>query len=240
MDKTIKTVGITVIIIVALFLAYQYIPQSEASTINVQGNSEITVDPDLARVWAGVSVSKDSADQAQNEVNEIVNNIVIKLQAEGFTQDDIETERISLYEEYDWTEGGRELKGWKAAQTLKIKTEDIDQVGKIVDIAVNNGANQINNIEFYLNEATEQEYKQQAVAQATTNAKEKAQTMANALDAKLGKIKSASEASFDYYPFRYAMEEVSGDAAISEAKAAVITPKDVTVSANIELVYEIK
>jgi len=240
MDKTIKTIGITVIVIIVLFLAYQYLPKAEASTINVQGNSEITVDPDLARVWAGVSISKDSADQAQNEVNRIINDITIALQAEGFTKDDIETERLSLYEEYDWTQDGRELKGWKASQTLKIKTEDIDQVGKIVDIAVNNGANQINNIEFYLSEATEQEYKQQAVAQATTNAKEKAQTMANALDAKLGKIKSASEASFDYYPFRYAMEDTVGEAAVVEAKAAVVTPKDVTVSANIELVYEIK
>ena len=115
------------------------------------------------------------------------------------------------------------------------------KVGKIVDIAVTNGANQINNINFGLSEEKEQEYKKQALAEATKNAKSKAETIAQSLDVKLGKIKSVSESSFRYMPYPVAMEaKAGGDFAIDEAEAAVVMAKDVTVTATISLVYNIK
>lgn len=212
--------------------------QQQENTINVEGNTEITVEPDEAEVWAGISIIKDTAEEAQNEANKVINAIIDGLRYKGISEDDIETERLNLREERTWTKDkGSKIIGWRASQTLKIKTTDMNKVGTIVDVAVNNGANQINNINFGLSEEKEQESKKKALAEATKNAKSKAETIAESLNVKLGKIKSVSEASFQYRPYVYAMEKAVGAPAVEEA--AVVMPKDVRVTARISLVYNI-
>jgi uncharacterized protein YggE len=211
--------------------------QTQENTINVAGNSEISVEPDEAEVWAGISIVKDTATEAQNEANKVINAIVNGLKEKGY--EDIETERLNLYEERTWTEDeGSKVIGWRASQTLKIKTEELDDVGEIVDICVDNGANQINNIQFQLSNEEEQKYKKQALAEATQSAKEKAETIADSLGVSLGKIKTVSESSFRYTPYVYAMEKVAGADAVEEA--AIVMPKDVTVTADIQLVYYVR
>jgi len=209
----------------------------EDNVINTQGNSEVNVDPDEAEVVVGISILKDSAADAQNEANTVTNNIINSLKAEGIPEGSIQTEQLSLYEEYDWSKETRETLGWRATQTLRVKTTDLSNVGTIVDIAVENGANQISSIDFGLSSEKEQEYKTEALADATKNAKEKAETIASSLGAKLGNIKSVSESGFYYTPYRYAMEEVAGAKAVSEA--AAVMPGQVTVTASISIVYKI-
>ncbi len=212
--------------------------QPQENTINVEGNSELTVEPDQAEVWAGISIVKDTAEEAQTEANKVINAIIDGLRYKGINEKDIETENLNLYEERTWTEEeGSKVIGWRASQTLKVKTTDLTKVGTIVDIAVKNGANQINNINFGLSEEKEQEYKKKALAEATKNAKSKAETIAESLGVKLGKIKSVSESTFQYRPYVYAMEAKAAAEVVEEA--AIVMPKDVTVTATISLVYNI-
>ena len=114
------------------------------------------------------------------------------------------------------------------------------KVGTIVDVAVKNGANQINNINFGLSDAKNQEYKQKALADAATNAKEKAETIASSLGVKLGKIKTVSESSYDYRPYMYNMKMSAGAAEDMVAEAAQVLPSDVTVSGTIQITYYVK
>ncbi|MEE9525714.1 MAG: SIMPL domain-containing protein [Candidatus Woesearchaeota archaeon] len=208
-------------------------------TINVSGDSEILVDPDQAEVWAGISIVKLSAEEAQSEANKVINDIIDGLRYKGISEDDIATERLSLYEERRYENGKSTVVGWRATQTLKITTEDLDKVGTIVDVAVNNGANQIQNINFGLSDEKEQEVKKEAIAKATTNAKDKAEAIADSLDVRLGKVKTVSEADHYYRPYMYAMEaKAAGDAVIQEA--AAIMPDKVSVTGQISLVYSVR
>jgi len=212
---------------------------NEGNTLNAQGTSELTFDPDEAEVWAGISIVKDTAEETQSEANKVVNAIIDGLRYKGISEDDIETESLNLYEERTWTQDeGSKVIGWRATQTLKIKTADLTKVGTIVDIAVNNGANQINNINFGLTQEKEQEYKKQALSEAAKNAKEKAEILAESLGAKLGKIKTVSESNFYYMPYRYDMVKAAGELAVEEA--ATIMPSDVKVTANVNIVYYLK
>jgi len=211
--------------------------QQQGEVINVDGNAEITVDPDEAEVWAGVSVVDVSADLAQNDVNGKINDMINALKKAGISENDMATERLSIYEERSWEEGKSKVVGWRATQILKIKTSDMRKVGTIVDVAVENGANQINNINFGLSSEKEAEYKKQAIAEATKNAKEKAETIADSLDVRLGRLKSVSTSDYYYRPYMYAMEAKAGADVIEEA--AAVMPGDVTVTARISLVYNI-
>lgn len=210
----------------------------EGNTVNVQGNSELTVDPDKAEVSAGVSILKPTAEEAQSETNKAINNILTALKSEKIPEKDIETQRLNLYEEKSWESGKSISKGWRAAQILKIKTADLAKVGNIVDIAVSNGANQINSINFGLTEEKEQEYKKKALAEAGKNAKSKAETIAESLGLKLGKIKTVSESNYYQRPYMYALERTAGAGAVEEA--ASILPSDVIVTAAVSIVYHVK
>ncbi|MBD3355114.1 DUF541 domain-containing protein, partial [Candidatus Woesearchaeota archaeon] len=208
------------------------------NTINVSGESELTVDPDEAEVWAGISIVELTAEEAQSEANEVINNIIDGLRYKGISEEDIETERLNLYEEKRYEDGEYKVVGWRASQTLKISTEDLDKVGEIVDVCVENGANQINRINFGLSEEKEQEYKKEALAKAASNAKAKAVTIAESLGVKLGEVKTVSEAQHYYRPYGYMMETTVGAKAVEEA--AQVMPQKVDITGQINLVYNVR
>jgi len=210
--------------------------QTNENTINVQGSSELTFKPDKAEVWVGISIVKPTAAEAQNEANTVINNILDGLRYKSFTEQDIQTDQLSLYEEREWKDGESKVVGWRATQTLKVKTTDLTKVGTIADVAVNNGANQIQSIQFGLSDAKEKEYKKQALTEATTNAREKAETIAESLGVKLGTVKTVSESNYYAPPWVYSMKNsAAGVDAITEA--ANVLPSDVTVSASINIIY---
>jgi len=237
-DVNMKIKTILGVLLVIALVALAGCQQKTEQTINVQGSSEMTFDPNEAEVWAGISVVKVTAEDAQNEANKVINAIIDGLRYKGFTEKDISTEQLSLYEEYRWEDNTNKVVGWRATQILKVKTTDLTKVGTIVDVAVNNGATNIQNINFGLSNDKEQEYKAKALAEATASARAKAETIAKSLGVKLGKIQSVSESNFYYTPYRYAMAEMAGSAAVKEA--ATVLPQKVDVSAQISLVYIIE
>ncbi|MFA5856849.1 MAG: SIMPL domain-containing protein [Candidatus Pacearchaeota archaeon] len=230
--------GMVIVAVVILVLGVQLIDiNKETGMLNAEGKSELTFAPDNAKVFVGVSITKPTAKEAQDEENRVIAAIIKDLKALGISEADIETESINLYEDKVWTEKEMKSNGWKATQILKVKTKDFSKVGKIVDISINNGANEINNIQFYLSQEKENEYKQQAIAQATKSAHDKAKVMADSLGKKLGKVKSVTESNYGYMPYMYDMKNSAGVMATQES--ASVMPQDVTVTANIVVTYEI-
>ncbi len=67
---------------------------------------------------------------------------------------------------------------------------------------------------------------------------DKAETIADSLGVRLGKLKTVSESNYFYEARMYMMAESVGDGAIAEA--AAILPGDVEVSGRITLVYYVK
>ncbi len=228
----------TIFAILVSFLFLLSACVSSDKTINVEGDAELTFDPDQAEVLAGISILDESAEQAQTQANTIINNMITGFEASGISGYELEIEQLSLYEEFSYDEGVRRSAGWRATQILKIKIADLTKVGTIVDIAVTNGANQINNIEFSLTDEKQKEYEQQALAQATKNAKAKAETIAESLGVKLSKIKSVSESVYYYRPYAYTMEKTAGAEAVAEA--AQLPPGQVSVTGHVNLVYSVR
>jgi len=235
-DKTVVATGLLVLMAFLLLTGCQKQPQE--NTINVQGTSQLMYKPDQASVFAGISILKPTAQEAQTEANQVINAIIMGLNQLGIPNGSIETQQLSLYEESVRNENGSIIsQGWRAAQMLKIKTTDMTKVGQIVDACVSNGANQISSINFELSPQKENEYKQAALAEASKNAKAKAETIAASLGVSLGNIKTVVESNAFYLPYAYSLKRTSGDDAVSEA--AAVLPSEVTVSATVNLEYYI-
>ena len=156
----------------------------------------------------------------------------------GIKTGDIETSNYNLRKKTEWDPDTRKNvdKGYMLTHTLKVTTDDIDKAGKIVDTAVDSGANGVDRISFGLTKETEKEVRAEALEKASLAAKEKAQSITSTLNLRLGKITSIQESNFYYTPYDYAPKAVFAGAEMEET---VVQPQKVDVRSNINLVFEI-
>jgi len=253
MEKSYLTVILGIgLVIVALLLALNsksnvIIDQNglQRNTVSVSGTSSLAVDPNKAEIYVKIITLEKTAQEAKNRNSEISSNVVKALKKEGVKDKDIETSQFYISPKYDYEESvdanirksSQKLVGYEVTNVLKITTQDLEKTGKLIDTAVDNGANEIERISFGLTKEKEKEVKQQAMVMASNDAKEKATALATNLGVTLLKPISISESSFYYQPFDFRgfLEKSAPMAADT-----VINPQKLDVSASVQLVYETK
>ena len=57
--------------------------------------------------------------------------------------------------EYAYKDGKRNLTGYLASNTLQVSLKDVSKAGKIIAVALSNGANSVNNLQFILEETND-------------------------------------------------------------------------------------
>ena len=131
-------------------------------------------------------------------------------------------------------------RGYQQITTIKITTKKLDAVGDVLDAAVQAGANSVQDVSFSLTPESEATYKEQALASAAKVAKSKAQTLASASGATLGRITSLSENSYNVQPYYYNTRSVAMDASAGSEKAPTpISPEKVSLSVSVTIGYEL-
>lgn len=241
-----KSVQITLIVVVAVLIlagigTYLFLQgKTPSNTITVEGQATIKANPDLVTVYFRVETNGSTAQEAKDKNAEIVNKATAALEKIGIPKDKIQTENFNIYPEYDWIDGQQKFKDYKAIHSFKVilETAQIDKVGSVIDAGVDSGA-MIDYINFELSTAKQNEYKAEALKQASQDAKTKAEAMALGLGKKLGKLVSVSDMGFDYYPWPIYRAVESGS--VAEAKEAVtnIMPSEKEINARVSVVYQI-
>lgn len=239
-NNTVKIVAIIALVFIVYFLTSA--ETSEGNTISATGNSEIKVDPDLVTLYLTIETRNSSAEIAKDENSEITQNVLTSLENIQVPNDEIQTLNYNIYPEYDWSKDRQEMIGYIATNTILIENEDFDNIGKIIDAAVDNGA-LVNSINFALSNDKLNEYKAQALEKASQDSKTKAQAIASGLDKKLGKLVSVSTSDYDYmpYPLYERADTVSSDEGFAQAKEAAvnINPTELEVRATVSATYKI-
>jgi hypothetical protein len=229
-----------VLIVVGAYL-YVNVPSGMDNTITIQGMSELQAVPDLVSVWISVETSNATAEGAKDANAEISDEIIRSLKAEGFSEDDIETDSYNIYPDQVWENNQYKNKGFKAVHNIRVKTEQFEKTGEIVDIAVDSGA-LIQYLQFELTKEHENELKAEALGKAAEDAQTKAEATVRGAGRELGKLVSISSSEFNYYPYPfYARAEGAGIDESAEVKQAAtsISAKDLTVSAIVTATYKI-
>lgn len=229
MKKHTTSILIAIIIIVVGLLLYSNLKDTQ--TVEVIGNSQITVPPDQVLVYLQIQTKANTAEEAKNKNSEITNNVVSSLKTLGLTP---ETENYNIYPEYDYSRN--KITGYTATNYIKVKTDDFNIVGKIIDSSVDAGA-LINYINFELSTEKSNEIKKDALAEASKDAKSKAEAIAQGLDKKLGSLVSISSSDYNYIPYPLFREGSSEDA---KAVAVDIQPRNLDVTATVKAVYKIR
>jgi len=241
-----KSVQITIIIVAAIFVLalIGYFMLSQLMPTNIvtgNGQAQIKAMPDIVAVYFNVETEGKTASEAKDENSEIVDDMIVALLKQGFERKDIVTQNFNVYPNYNWKNGEQEIDGYKASHSIKLEmsTEDADKIGEVIDAGVDAGAG-ISYINFELSQEKQNEYKAQALKEATEDARIKAESIALGLGKNIGRLVSVSSSSFDYYPWR--LYESVGAANVEEAKTATtnIQPGEQEVNAAVTVVYKLK
>lgn len=168
---------------------------NKTDTFTVTGEGTVSVQPDIAYINVGINKTATTVKQAQSQTNEIINRVIAGLKTLGIDAKNIKTVSYYINPNYDWNNGTQKITGYSASTQLKVKITDIDKVNDVIDAATSSGANQVDNINF---DVEDRESSQEtARKQAVDEANRKAEAAAKAAGFKLGKIVSYSESSND-------------------------------------------
>lgn len=215
-----------VIIIAASFLLLTSAAHSEQHenrlkppSITANGEAVITAEPDQAQIDIGVVTQARNAPDAAKENAEKVSRVMAEIKKLLGKGDEVKTASYTLNPNYRYPQGGKpELVGYTATNVLRIKTDALVNVGKLIDAGMQSGANTINRLLFTLKD--EHGAQLQALRSASQKAKSKVEEMAGALGLKVVQVLSVTEAERGVRPI--VMAQARG--AQMEAMAAAPTP----------------
>ncbi len=215
--------------------------QQEQNTLSTSGESEVKADPNKADIFLRIETRNEDAQQVQNENREKSDSVIQALKDQGVSESQIETVDYRLEREEDYNPKTREeeFKGYKLVNVVKVSTENLDEVGSLIDTAVESGANGVDRIEFSLSDSEKEKIKEQALKRASQQAKGKAEAIANQMGVSLGLPVKISESSFDYVPYKTDFARAESDAGAGGTPQTQIQPQKVEVRANVNVEYKI-
>lgn len=158
---------------------------SNSSPINSDDNNKmilsgegiVTVVPDTAMLRLGVQTIGGSLADIQEENAMLIQDVVESLEQLGIT--DIKTAQYEISRYFEYEDGSRIDRGYSVRNILEIRTNQMNQVGVLIDSAVRQGANVVELIQFEVSESSN--YYLQALNLAILNAYEKAQSIMEGL-----------------------------------------------------------
>ena len=229
-------------VIVFLILALFTFPaladeNNNASIINVSGQGTVKAAPDRATVSLAVITEDQTAKQAQLDNAQKVKAVMQALINSGIAEQDIKTQNYNLRPNYVYVEKeAPKVVGYIVQNEILVTVKNTDQVGNILDIAVNSGINQVNNINFYVE--NDQLLKVQALQKAVADARAKADVLATALGKKIVGVKSAGGSWNTNVPGPvYYAKEMSMGGGMS---ATPISPGESEITAVADIVFLIE
>ncbi|HET7410680.1 MAG TPA: SIMPL domain-containing protein [Paracoccaceae bacterium] len=206
-------------------------------TISVSGTGQVSVAPDMATLRIGVETRAESAAEAVAGNSEAAQRIIDTLKEAGLAAENIQTANFSVSPVYEQSDQqrreGPQIVGYEARNQVVAEVTDLDGLGALLDAAVTSGANRIDGLSFGLQDDTA--VTDEARAMAVRDARRKAEIYAGAAGVTLGDVLSISESGggpVPMYDRRFAMA--------AEAASVPIERGETTVTANVQMVWEIE
>ncbi len=208
-------------------------PSAQTSTLDVSADGKVSADADTADIYVTVDTRASTADKAQEANAATVNSLRLALHGTGLINE-VTTNSFNMYPEYNYDFTERTLVDYAVSHSLKINTDKVAAVGKILDVATANGATSISYVSFSLSDSKVESLKKQALVIAAQNAKDEAKALATASGVVLGKPVKVTENSYYNPPVYYDTRSFAAESAGSQVIAGQI---DVT--ATVSISYEI-
>lgn len=174
--------------------------ETSENTITVISSEEVSVVPDMAEVVYSVKTQAAEAAQCRQKNAEDVTQVTELLKNLGVEEKSIQTSDYYMNPVYDYSGNRQRLAGYEAVTTLTISDLPIESLNEILSGSVQNGVNTVQSVTYKASRYDESYEK--ALERAVASAYKKAQVLASASGASVGKVTGIEEIS-GYSKARY-------------------------------------
>ncbi|WP_232700391.1 SIMPL domain-containing protein [Halobacterium wangiae] len=207
-------------------------PDRSQKSISVSADGEIEATPDQAVVRVAILATGEDSTTVREELATDAESMRTALEEYGLDSEDVRTAHYDIRQERERTPEGTEMGDYRGVHAFEITLDDTDAAGEVVDVAVENGADQVNGVSFTLSDDTREELHNEALTEAMSNARDRADTLAAAGDLSVTEVHTIVSTETRYHDYRVetAYASAAGDSTSIEAGA-------VTVTANVRVTY---
>jgi hypothetical protein len=213
----------------------------EGARIRATGEATISLPPDRAEVRVAVVTESETAEPAVTRNAELTDSLLKALRGLLGDEAELASEGYSLTPryEYDRKQGGRGrvLQGYSVRSALRVAIDDVEQVGKVIDVATASGANEVHSISFTLRD--DSEARARALADATRAARAKADVMAEAIGGSVRRVVWVEEGGASVRPTLLRGRTEAFAVAAESRPATSVEVGDVKVRASVQMEVEL-
>ncbi len=166
--------------------------------ITVSGKAETTLEAQTAEVSLSIKIVSRDMGRSHAVLTDTLARLEKELRAAGLEAKDIRRSLVLQGAEYNWEKESRVLKGYYAQCDVDLTVNDIRKMADVYRILAGYKDISIDGTEFKRND--EFEVRKAEFEKALLAAKKKAEFMAQALGAKVGRVHSIQEAGVEWAP----------------------------------------
>lgn len=258
-DRLYKII-LAIIGLVAVYIigqmAYDFraLPQNFPREITVSGEGKAYAKPDIAIISLGVTTKATKSQDAVDQNNTKMNEVIMAIKKLGVEDKDIKTTLYSLnpvygaesvpilYPDgvYSYPRPSNKITGYSLDQQVQVKIRNFENINSILDEATSKGANMAGSLQFIVDDV--EKFKAEAREKAIVQAKEKAVSLFSQSGLKMGELINVYEGGFGgcgggICPL-YGLE--AGGSMVKESIAPQIQQGEEQITANVSLTYRIR
>lgn len=221
---------------IALVGSPAFAQQLRERTISVRGTGKVLVVPDHLVLTIQVTVPMaESATEALSRNSKLTADAIAVLKRFNVAESDIQTTSVSLSPVYDYDKrvSPPPIIGYSAQNVLQFMIRKMSDAGRIMDELARVGGTMFGPLRY--ESAKRKELEREALKKAIDDAKAKTVLLAQQLGVSVGNIVSIREEALPEAPVRPMM--------VTEARSTAdvpIMPGEIEITANVEIVFEIK
>lgn len=206
------------------------------NTMTVSGTGESKANPDVAYVTVGVITEGRKAQEAAQSNATLTTKVMDALKKQGIADKDLQTSNYNVSPRYENRPGRGDqiIIGYTVSNQIRATVRKLNAVGTVIDAALDAGANNVQGVYFGLEAKSKAE--SEALTLAVAEARRKADTLAKAAGVRITGVLQIHEGGFIRPVPVYDRMEMLG----ARAAATPIAPGELTVSANVTIVYTIQ
>ena len=226
----------SLLVLIGLFTILASAQQQTIPQITVSGEGKVSVKPDYVVITLGVENTGKEAADVKKLNDDTVDKVLKFIKSFGIPNADYQTTNVSLNKNYNYE---KKIYSYVANQSLTITLKDVAKYDALMMGLVNQGINDINQVEFKSTKI--EEYKSTARKEAIKSAKRKAEDFAGTLGQKVGKALLISDTNGTVTPVPMLFKSsgfvnMSNDAVSQQTLA--VGEIEVTASVNVSFVLE--
>ena len=231
--------GVVVVVFFLVTINQKINTATTTNTVTFSGEGKVIAKPDVAKLSFSIVTQATTSNAAKDANAAKSNEVTAFLKKQNIEEKDIRTSGYNLYSQqsYSITGGSPRITGYQASQNFQVTIRDLANAGKILDGIVLAGVNQVDQLQFVIDDPEMLKAKTREMAIA--DAKEKAGALEALIDIDLGKIINFQENSAgDMVYYEKSMMLADGRGGGNGAPSLPIGEDEIVV--NVSITYQIK